>query len=978
MKLSELRPDELVNEIKKLKSELNKSELIIKFLRDQVKSSNKNQTGELHDLYKLIFNKMLNGFALLDIIYNSKKEPVDFRVAEVNESFEKITGTKSEKIIGLSFTSFMPAAEGYWTQTFREAVLSGTVRHFENYSPDLKKYLEVIAFLPQKEKLAVVFADVTERKSAVEKIIGLNRIYSVLSNINQTIVRVRDKQKLFESVCNIAVKYGLFKFVWIGINDSASQKIAPIKWKEAEDNRSIADALVLNQEIFNCSPTQIKDGTFICNDIRSSNFDQRWKENSLRLGLNSCGSFPIKIDDKIIGSINFYSKDKNVFNILEIDLLLELSLDLGFAIEFIEHEEQKKEAEKLLSLSEERYRSLYQNAPVGIYRTTYDGRFIFANPAFVKLVKYDSFEELALREAKEFYKKPEARERFTSLLEKEEIIFGYESEIVAKDGTIIYIRENVRSFKDSNGSAVVYEGFVEDITETKLAKLELRYSEIKYKELTELLPQTIFEVDANGKLTFTNKSGMQAFKITEEDFFRGINVIDFISSEDKERAFSDIKKVLSGEKRSTGTEYNAIRKDGSVFPVIIYSNCIHRKDKVVGLRGFIIDITERKIAERQLINAKQKAEEMNKLKSSFLANMSHELRTPLIGILGFAEILSKEIAQMELNEMANIIHTSGNRLLETLNLVLDFSRIESNNYDMKIVPVKIIKPLTEAVKFFWNFAAKRNLYLKIETQDDSITAKIDEGLFIQVLNNLLNNAIKFTNVGGVLISFDKEKIDGEGWAVIKIKDTGIGIPEGSLQIIFEEFRQVSEGINRNYEGTGLGLTITKRFVELMNGKISVESVYGKGSTFILHLPLAEDENAGRCLNIIKDNTPVLPKILVVENEKISYELIRLTLKKLCDIDWVESGASAIEFAKRQKYSAIIMDIGLGYGMTGLEATGEIRKIPGYENIPIVALTAFAMYGDKEKFLEEGCTHYLSKPFTKDELTFLVKDMLGIS
>ncbi|MHB1689015.1 MAG: sensor histidine kinase [Ignavibacteriaceae bacterium] len=224
------------------------------------------------------------------------------------------------------------------------------------------------------------------------------------------------------------------------------------------------------------------------------------------------------------------------------------------------------------------------------------------------------------------------------------------------------------------------------------------------------------------------------------------------------------------------------------------------------------------------------------MKSNFLANMSHELRTPLIGILGFAEILNKEIEYEELKGMAKIIYSSGNRLLQTLNLVLDFSRIESDKYEMKVISLDLAKATIDTAKLFYAMVNVRNLYLKINIKDDSLFANLDENIFHQIINNLVNNAIKFTSDGGIVVELDKEIINDKLWAAIKVIDTGIGIPEESIQIIFEEFRQVSEGLNRNYEGTGLGLTITKKIVELMNGRITVESVYGKGSKFTVYFP----------------------------------------------------------------------------------------------------------------------------------------------
>ncbi|MBK7867494.1 MAG: PAS domain S-box protein [Ignavibacteriales bacterium] len=260
------------------------------------------------------------------------------------------------------------------------------------------------------------------------------------------------------------------------------------------------------------------------------------------------------------------------------------------------------------------------------------------------------------------------------------------------------------------------------------------------------------------------------------------------------------------------------------------------------LLSIVTDITDRVEMEIELRDAKEKAEELNRVKASFFANMSHELRTPLHGVLGFSEILIEEITEPGTLEVVNSIHKSALRLLNTLNIILDLARLEANKEEVIIIDMLIYKAVKEDVDTFEAYAKSKGLYLELFTDDPEICAMVDPRFLSSIVNNLINNAIKFTRFGGIKVETGSVEEGGVKWAYLKVSDTGIGISEKAITLIFDEFRQASEGFGRSFEGTGLGLSIVKRYVTLLGGKILVDSKLGKGTTFTVLLPYCEKKS----------------------------------------------------------------------------------------------------------------------------------------
>jgi signal transduction histidine kinase len=266
---------------------------------------------------------------------------------------------------------------------------------------------------------------------------------------------------------------------------------------------------------------------------------------------------------------------------------------------------------------------------------------------------------------------------------------------------------------------------------------------------------------------------------------------------------------------------------------------IWNKDEIALLRvlgQIFASVIKRKEANEELVAARDRAEEASRVKSTFLANMSHEIRTPLNGILGFAELIQTEFDDPVITKYTEIILSSGTRLLQTLSQILDLSRVESGKIDLVVEDVNIDKAIDDVIFLFSATASKKGLFIERQHGGVHLVLKLDDQLFRNSITNLVNNSIKFTHKGGITISTGIEVINGKEFGIIRVADTGIGIPEKFFESIFDEFKQVSEGVKRDYEGTGLGLSLTKKFVQLSGGTIRVESLQGFGATFSLCFP----------------------------------------------------------------------------------------------------------------------------------------------
>jgi len=399
---------------------------------------------------------------------------------------------------------------------------------------------------------------------------------------------------------------------------------------------------------------------------------------------------------------------------------------------------------------------------------------------------------------------------------------------------VVHVLESARVVRDEDGSVRYYEGVVEDITDRKRVEEDLRAEKDFIDSALNSLPGAFYLIDRDLRYQRWNRQLEEVTGYSSDEIAEA-NPLQFIVESDRRRVASRIRTAF--EKGHAAVEARVRTGEGNTIPLYLTAARVRIRGTLY-LVGMGIDISERVAAEKALREAKQEAEEMNRLKSVFLANMSHEIRTPLTSILGFADVLDEEI-EGEAQRVVEMIRESGHRLKETLTSVLELARLERESAEVSAERCDLVGRVQETLDLMQPQIEGKGLDLQVRVPSTPVYLQADPRVLHRVLTNLVANAIKFTEEGTVRVVV--ERTDDE--AVLKVTDTGIGISEDFLDQIFDEFRQESEGLTRAHEGSGLGLTITQRLVELMGGSIEAESTKGEGSTFTVRLPLETPEEA---------------------------------------------------------------------------------------------------------------------------------------
>lgn len=793
--------------------------------------------------YSDIVELMTHGLAIHEAIYDEAGRMADYRFLDMNKSFEIVTGLKRENIIGKRVLEVLPQTESYWIERYDDVVQSGNSIHFEDFSKELNKYFEVVAFRNHTDQFTVMVNDITERKK--------NEQYQQIQyNIAHVCAAISDFREMF-SVAKTELKKVL----------PQSELLFRSYNKEKEEFTVFFDENTIEHEPEALSAKQVLAGLVI-EEGKSVNLRHQEIEELIRTGKYDLkGELPqnwagvaVKAADQIIGVLvaRTFAEGED-YSGSTIDLLEIVSSQLSLYMTRLEIEKALKNQESLFKL-------IVDQVADNITVISLDLRVTFCSPSIFKMRGYTVEEVLS---------------------QKLEDIFPQDSLNILMDHFQKEMLNEAGQGADPNRSLV----------------LELQ------------------EYHKNGSLIWAEVT------------------ISYLRDESQ---------------------------------------------KAIGFVVISRDITEKRKVLQELVHAKEKAEESDRLKTAFLANMSHEVRTPMNGILGFMELLrDPSLTHDQQLQIIEVVENSGRRLFNLLSDLIDVSRIESGQLDLEYTDIDVDEELQKLALLYSREAIAKGISIKLDIEEgqERVLLKTDKDKFISIICNLLNNAIKFTNEGSVTFGYTIHKEELRFY----VRDTGIGVPSDKQDIIFERFIQADDSFTRGYEGAGLGLSISKAYVEMLGGKIWVESAGENGALFQFTHPLITEDyarNTNTSASRTKDQAiksdfrPAL-KVLVAEDDTVSSHYISIIIKDfISEMTIVESGMEAVEFIKANPdYDLVLMDIKM-IGMDGLEATRKIRQFN--DKIVIIAQTAYALSGDKETALEAGCNDYISKPISKSTLISKLK------
>ena len=696
--------------------------------------------------------------------------------------------------------------------------------------------------------------DITILKERDREIARMSRLYAALSQINQAIVWTADRDELFQRVCQVLVDDGGFGLAWIGWHRAGSDGLSPVAvYGDASSLPTTAAEPHPTAELSaNLAEIALRSHQpYICNDAPNEPATKAWRGAIAHGKFRASAHFPIRLNEAVVGVLNVYAEQGNIFHDKEVALLEEAAGDLSFALTAFARDEARRQAEQALRDEMCFTDMMIESMPGILYFYDTEGHFLRWNQNFERVSGYSAAEIAHMHPLNFFAGDDKARleQRIGQVFSDGES--SIEADFVSKDGTTTPYFFTGQRIQFENTWCLVGVGI--DISERRQAEAQLAESERKYRELVEHANSIILRWNAEGRITFLNEFGLRFFGYTAAEII-GRHVVDTIvpPTENGGRNLQQLMEDICADPAAFEQNINEnVRRNGQR----VWVNWTNRieydaEGRVAEIFSVGTDMTARRQAEAER-EKRHKAEAADHIKSAFLATMSHELRTPLNSIIGFTGIILQELAgplNAEQSKQLAMVRTSARHLLALVNDVLDISKIEAGQLEVACESVDLHRAIAKVVAIMQPQAGAKALELRVEVAADLGTAVTDPRRFEQILLNLLSNAIKFCDYGEVALIaelVDDHRVSGADSAPetlrLRVADTGMGIKAEDLPALFQPFQQIDSGLTRNHDGTGLGLAICRRLIGLMGGEIKAESTWGKGSTFTVTLPLQAPE-----------------------------------------------------------------------------------------------------------------------------------------
>ena len=833
-------------------------------------------------------------------------------ILEVNDRICEMTGYPREELIGKNSIMLYPSREEFdfvGKEKYRQIADTGTGTVETRWQRKDGKIINIsLSSTPLHIKdlsLGITFSalDITEQRKSEEKLKTSDRIFNFV----------------LDMIC-IAGFDGYFKVLnpsWSKVLGWSTEELLSKPWNDFvhPDDRE--------------ATTRVKSVLF--DDREILQFENRYlcKDGSIKW--LSWNSFP-------------YPKEHIMF---------------GVARDITE----SKKMEEALQESEEKNRLLLELAPDAFFQGDSEGRFLLVNQKAIDLTGYSKEELLGLNISDLFTNDGLDSNPLRYDLLKHGGTIITEREIVRKDGQVKPVEMNSKAMPDGT-----YQSFFRDIMDRKKVETALKESEEKFRTLAETAPYAIM-IYQDDYWVYTNPAGEEITEYTAGEMYK-MRFWDFVDEEDREMIIRNGKMRQTGALGKSSYEFRIRTKGGLTKWVFLTGNIANFRGKPAGIIS-VVDISDRKRTEQELYVAMEKAQESDRLKSAFLANMSHEIRTPMNSILGFSELLGQpEATAGDLERFSSIVRNAGNRLMHIIDDIIDLSKLEAKQISVTPSPCNICSLMNTTVESFRSMeilTGKPELELTFKMLPGGAIPPVetDPVRLQQVLDNLITNAIKYTDSGLIETGVTLKGTGEIRYLEFYVKDTGKGIAKDKLEIVFERFRQIEE--NEYHEGAGLGLSIAKGLVELLGGTIWVASELGAGTTFSFSIPFIPALPQKTIMQTSSGKKIDLSgmKILIAEDDDDSYYFLFHLLKNTgARLSRAEDGEVLMKMIPGNIPDLLLLDINMP-AKTGYKCLSEIREKK--YTFKIIAQTAYAMADEKRRCLEAGCDGYLAKPFTKNGL-----------
>lgn len=954
---------------------------------------------------------------------------VDGKILFVNDAIIQLMEAGSAEEITSSPVQIVYKNPETRTRLLRQLDQYGMVTDFESEMITTKGNVITVLLSAklQDNILTGMILEITERKKAEEEIRKANRIYAVLSNINQTIVRVTDRQTLYNEACRIAVDDGKFHMTWIGMVDELTNKFVPVAAAGLAKEYIKLINIDLNDPVLGDGPIGrcIKSGLhYLANDIDNNPEMIPMFVNVSQLDYKSSAAFPITVFGKTIGAFLIYSDEKHFFDETEVKLLDELAKDVSFAIEGIETKIKSQQGESARRESEEKFFHVFHTMPDPIVLLSLkDGSINEVNKAFIDTTGY-LYEEMVGYKILDFklWVNPDDLGKITSSLKEEGKLSNFETSLNKKSGEKVDCLLSASMVHIQDEQNILFT--VHDITERKnaernliIANKELAYqneekekralelsisnkelekskseiiklnngleqkvvartvalieNEERFRNLANNISQLAWMADEQGSIFWYNQRWFDYTGTTIDEMggwgWQKVHHPDYVQV-----VVDKIKHCF--ETGEVWEDTFPLRGSDGLFRWFLSRAVPIRNEQGAVLRWFgtNTDITESRQAQEEIKKARTEADRANLAKSEFLSRMSHELRTPMNSILGFAQLMDMGELTPAHKKSVDHILKSGKHLLDLINEVLDLSKIEAGELSISLEPVQLQGIVSETMDVIRPLATAKNITFEFPASPVcDLFVKADRQKIKQVLLNLLSNAVKYNRKGGsVKIACEVRRPETTDLQIqtvrINVTDTGMGISPEYMDRLFNPFERIGAEVSE-VEGTGLGLTVSKKLIEAMGGTIGVESLSGVGSKFWIELLQTEGQISrhGRKGGFTKPESESVVRgtLLYIEDNVSNIQLIEQILEMhRPNIHLISEmyGKRALKIADEYNADLILLDLDLP-DIHGSEVLKLLQATEATKSIPVVILSADAMTNQIEKLLRSGARDYLTKP-----------------